>query len=160
MNSSCEAFKYCWTVGLPLWTRSDKDKKISFVWYVCLFDSREWRASGKQRGWGWWPETQRFWWWSSHILGTVTNGQNNKNLDNLLKHRGRFKCSMVTTYTLCSYHTTIKCWSEDSISKLHGCLECTDWSVFYDACDDCNDLTEVVSSYISFCVDTNIPNIF
>lgn len=30
-------------------------------------------------------------------------------------------------------------------------------SVFYDACDNCNDLTEVVSSYVSFCIDTNIP---
>lgn len=50
-----------------------------------------------------------------------------------------------------------KCWSEDSISSLQECFDCTDWQCFYDACDDINELSDTVSIYITFCVDSVIP---
>ena len=41
---------------------------------------------------------------------------------------------------------------------LKGCFECTDWDVFVDACgDDLDKLTDTVSCYINFCVDSVIP---
>ena len=39
----------------------------------------------------------------------------------------------------------------DSMERLQGCLECTDWSVFIDACDDFDELTDTINSYINFC---------
>lgn len=53
---------------------------------------------------------------------------------------------------------TVKIWSEASISSLQACFECTDWQSFYDGCDDMNELTDTVSSYITFCVDSVIPS--
>ena len=64
---------------------------------------------------------------------------------------------------------TVKCWTQDGIARLQGCFDCTDWQVFHDAClggvapaarvvgQRLNELTDVISSYISFCVDTVIP---
>lgn len=52
---------------------------------------------------------------------------------------------------------TVKCWTEESIATLQACLDCTDWDVFYSSCSDLNELTSTVSSYISFCVESNIP---
>ncbi len=52
---------------------------------------------------------------------------------------------------------TVKCWSEDSIDNFKACFDCTGWYVFYDSCSDLNELTQTVSSYISFCVDINLP---
>lgn len=52
---------------------------------------------------------------------------------------------------------TVKIWSENSISSLQACFECTDWHCFYDGCDDINDLSDIISSYITFCVDLVIP---
>ncbi len=44
---------------------------------------------------------------------------------------------------------TVKMWSDDSISSLQGCLECTDWQCIYDSFgDDINELTDTVSAYI------------
>ncbi|GFS13772.1 endonuclease domain of the non-LTR retrotransposon LINE-1 [Elysia marginata] len=37
--------------------------------------------------------------------------------------------------------------------KLQDCFESTDWSVFVDACDDVNELTEHVTDYFTFCVE-------
>lgn len=54
--------------------------------------------------------------------------------------------------------TTVKSWSEDGITSLQACFECTDWQCFYDGCDDMNDLCDAVSSYINFCVDSIIPS--
>ena len=51
----------------------------------------------------------------------------------------------------------VKIWSEDSCLALQGCFECTDWSVFKDSCMDIDELTDVVSCYISFCEDSVIP---
>ncbi|GFS05208.1 hypothetical protein ElyMa_001193800 [Elysia marginata] len=39
----------------------------------------------------------------------------------------------------------------DGIERLQGCLECTDWTVFIDACDDFDELTDTIDSYINFC---------
>ena len=47
--------------------------------------------------------------------------------------------------------------SEDSSLALQGCFDCTDWSVFTDSCDNIDELTDVVCSYISFCEDNVIP---
>ncbi len=52
---------------------------------------------------------------------------------------------------------TVKTWSEDSISSLQACFDCTDWQCFYDAWNDINELTDIESSYITFCVDLVIP---
>lgn len=52
---------------------------------------------------------------------------------------------------------TVKIWSKNSISSLQACFECTDWHCFYDGCDDINDLSDIISSYITFCVDLVIP---
>ena len=38
-----------------------------------------------------------------------------------------------------------------SMERLQGCLECTDWTVFIDACDDFDELTDTINSYIKFC---------
>ena len=51
----------------------------------------------------------------------------------------------------------MKVWNEDSVARLQGCLDCTDWDVFRDSCDSLDELTDVVTSYVSFCVDTVIP---
>jgi hypothetical protein len=51
----------------------------------------------------------------------------------------------------------VKQWTADSVECLQGCFDCTAWEVFYDACESLDELTDVVSSYISFCVDTVIP---
>ncbi|KAI2643903.1 RNA-directed DNA polymerase from mobile element jockey [Labeo rohita] len=40
---------------------------------------------------------------------------------------------------------------------LQACFECTDWSVFEAAANDLDELTETVTSYISFCEDICIP---
>ena len=53
----------------------------------------------------------------------------------------------------------IKTWTEDSIVRLQGCFECTDWNVFVDACgDDLDELTDVTCSYAAFCRDMIIPS--
>ena len=44
-------------------------------------------------------------------------------------------------------------WNEDSIARLQGCFDCSNWDVFPDSCDSLDELTDVVTSYVSFCVD-------
>jgi len=44
---------------------------------------------------------------------------------------------------------TVKQWTAESIECLQGCFDCTLWDVFYDACESLDELTDVVSSYIS-----------
>ena len=51
----------------------------------------------------------------------------------------------------------VKVWNEDSVARLQGCFDCTNWDVFRDSCDSLDELTDVVTSYVSFCVDTVIP---
>ena len=51
----------------------------------------------------------------------------------------------------------VKVWNEDGIARLQGCFDCTDWDVFRNSCSSLDELTDVVTSYVSFCVDTVIP---
>ena len=50
---------------------------------------------------------------------------------------------------------TVKIWTTDSIVALQDCFDCTEWHMFYDTCENLNELVDVISSYISFCVDSN-----
>lgn len=52
---------------------------------------------------------------------------------------------------------TVECWSVDSVDKLRGCFDCTNWSVFTDSSDSVDECVDVVSSYINFCYTTIIP---
>ena len=50
-------------------------------------------------------------------------------------------------------------WSEDSISSLQACFECTEWDCFLDSTDNIDKLVDIISSYITFCVySVNFPN--
>ena len=53
---------------------------------------------------------------------------------------------------------TIKCWNPESTEQLQGCLACTDWTVFKEACPDLNELATTITDYISFCTDNCMPN--
>ena len=53
---------------------------------------------------------------------------------------------------------TVKDWTEDSVACLQGCFDCTDWEMFDQMCTSFNELTDVISSYISFCVESVIPS--
>ena len=53
---------------------------------------------------------------------------------------------------------TVKDWTEDSIACLQGCFDCTDWEMFDQMCTSFNKLTDVISTYISFCVESVIPS--
>lgn len=51
----------------------------------------------------------------------------------------------------------MKVWSEDSISSLQACFECTDWECFQEGSENIDELADIVSSYVTFCVDMVIP---
>ena len=40
----------------------------------------------------------------------------------------------------------VKVWNEDSVARLQGCFDCTNWDVFRDSCDSLDELTDVVTS--------------
>ncbi|XP_068507262.1 uncharacterized protein [Syngnathus scovelli] len=48
---------------------------------------------------------------------------------------------------------TVRKWTVESRQDLQGCFDCTDWSVFEAANSDLHELTDTVTSYISFCED-------
>ncbi|KAL0161486.1 hypothetical protein M9458_045211, partial [Cirrhinus mrigala] len=52
---------------------------------------------------------------------------------------------------------TVKRWTNETERVLQACFELTDWSVFEAAANDLDELTETVTSYISFCEDMCIP---
>ncbi|KAL0166083.1 hypothetical protein M9458_037927 [Cirrhinus mrigala] len=52
---------------------------------------------------------------------------------------------------------TVKRWTNETERVLQACFEWTDWSVFEAAANDLDELTETVTSYISFCEDICIP---
>ncbi|KAI2647093.1 RNA-directed DNA polymerase from mobile element jockey [Labeo rohita] len=52
---------------------------------------------------------------------------------------------------------TVKRWTNETERVLQACFEWTDWSVFEAAATDLDELTETVTSYISFCEDICIP---
>lgn len=41
--------------------------------------------------------------------------------------------------------------------QLQGCFECTDWDIFKETSVDIDELTDVISSYVTFCEDNVIP---
>ena len=51
----------------------------------------------------------------------------------------------------------IKKWDSDTIERLQGCLECTDWSVFLTGRPSLDELTERVTDYQKFCEDMIVP---
>ncbi|XP_068507522.1 uncharacterized protein [Syngnathus scovelli] len=48
---------------------------------------------------------------------------------------------------------TVRKWTVESRQDLQACFDCTDWSVFDAANSDLHELTDTVTSYISFCED-------
>ena len=48
-------------------------------------------------------------------------------------------------------------WSDYVTEKLQACLDCTDWNVLLDDSATPHEAAEVVTDYINFCVDTNVP---
>ncbi len=52
---------------------------------------------------------------------------------------------------------TVKRWTNETEQDLKACFDLTDCSVFEAAANDLDELTETVTSYISFCEDMCIP---
>ncbi len=52
---------------------------------------------------------------------------------------------------------TVKRWTVEAEQDLQACFELTDWSVFEAAATDLDELTDTVTSYISFCEDMCEP---
>ncbi len=52
---------------------------------------------------------------------------------------------------------TVKRWTNEAEQDLKTCFDLTDWSVFEATDTDLDELTETVTSYISFCEDICIP---
>ncbi|XP_073671518.1 uncharacterized protein [Paramisgurnus dabryanus] len=52
---------------------------------------------------------------------------------------------------------TVRRWTSETEQDLQSCFDITDWSVFEAATTDLDELTETVTSYISFCEDVCIP---
>ncbi|KAL0151761.1 hypothetical protein M9458_052912 [Cirrhinus mrigala] len=52
---------------------------------------------------------------------------------------------------------TVKRWTNETEQVLQSCFYLTDWIVFEAAATDLDELTETVTSYISFCEDLCIP---
>ncbi len=48
-------------------------------------------------------------------------------------------------------------WTNEAEQDLKACFDFTDWTVFEAAANDLDELTETVTSYISFCEDMCIP---
>lgn len=51
----------------------------------------------------------------------------------------------------------VKNWTENSSLTLQGCMDCTDWNVFVDSSSDLDELTDFVSSWVSYCEDIVTP---
>ncbi len=52
---------------------------------------------------------------------------------------------------------TIKRWTNEAEQDLKACFDLTDWSVFEAYANDLDEITETVTSHISFCKDICIP---
>ena len=50
-------------------------------------------------------------------------------------------------------------WSHDATERLRACFECTDWDAIFNPSDTLDEATEVVTDYVNFCVDANIPRV-
>lgn len=52
---------------------------------------------------------------------------------------------------------TVKSWTDDAIERLRGYFDCTIWNVFMDSSVDIDELNDEVSSWVTYCVDSVIP---
>lgn len=48
-------------------------------------------------------------------------------------------------------------WWEESVHRLQDCFSCTDWDMFNSACTGLDELTDTVSSYVTFCEESVVP---
>ncbi|KAK3566939.1 hypothetical protein QTP86_006757 [Hemibagrus guttatus] len=53
---------------------------------------------------------------------------------------------------------SVKRWTNEAERDLQACFDLTDWSVFESAATDLDELTDTVTSYISFCEDMCVPS--
>lgn len=53
---------------------------------------------------------------------------------------------------------TVQRWTNDKKEELKGCFLWTDWDIFFEDAD-MNSATEAITDYISFCVDSIIPQV-
>ncbi|KAI3361527.1 hypothetical protein L3Q82_013676, partial [Scortum barcoo] len=51
---------------------------------------------------------------------------------------------------------TVRRWSTEAKLELQACFDCTDWTVFDAATTDLHELTDTVTSYISFCEEIQL----
>ncbi len=54
----------------------------------------------------------------------------------------------------------VKVWDDNACLTLQGCLEATDWDMFKESSTDIDELTDVVSSWVSYCENSVIPEKF
>ncbi len=47
----------------------------------------------------------------------------------------------------------VKRWTNEAEQDLRACFDCTHWTVFVAAANDLDELTETITSYISYCED-------
>ncbi len=52
---------------------------------------------------------------------------------------------------------TVKRWTNETEWALQLCFDCNDWSVFEAVATDMDELTDTVTSYITFCEDVCFP---
>ncbi|KAI4904532.1 hypothetical protein NFI96_034261 [Prochilodus magdalenae] len=53
---------------------------------------------------------------------------------------------------------TVRRWSEETSEVLQDCFETTDWTALYEPHgEDIDGLTECITDYINFCVDSTVP---
>ena len=52
----------------------------------------------------------------------------------------------------------VRTWSENCYEALQGCFEVTDWNLLYEPHgEDTDGLTECITDYINFCVNSIVP---
>ncbi len=66
-------------------------------------------------------------------------------------------CKPFFSGVLLVHSRTVKRWTNETERDLQACFDLTDWSVFEAAANDMDELSETVTSYISFCEDVCIP---
>ena len=55
---------------------------------------------------------------------------------------------------------TVRRWSQETDEALKGCFELTDWELLCDSHgEDLDDLTDCITGYINFCVDSVVPTV-
>ncbi len=75
----------------------------------------------------------------------------------LVKTRQRGLRTSLPSIHLANLRSLVKRWTAEAEQDLQACFELTDWSVFEAAATDLDELTDTVTSYISFCEDMCVP---